>query len=128
MSELELKPCPFCGGKAMLLTSKKDCVSYITCTGCSCQTPKIQYAAEYCANDRVAETWNKRVQDYKLKTIGTTVVDSAISQSFELECCDCVLCNKCKYTNKREEGLDFAEKVLRYCGCARTLLDYLKAR
>lgn len=61
------------------------------------------------------------------KMFGMTTVDFAVNQSFELECRYCVLCSKCKYTNKSEEGLDFPEKVLRLCGCGRTLLDWLES-
>lgn len=83
MNEIELKPCPFCGGKAEII----DCNVYadkakkIRCTGCKVYTPPIlinhpayssktypkldestRYTAEQAA-EKTAEHWNRRVKD-----------------------------------------------------------------
>ncbi len=67
MPEIELRFCPFCGKKAMFIQSDIDSESYVTCSGCFCRTRKIHYSAEYGANERAAEIWNRRVQDEKNK-------------------------------------------------------------
>ena len=59
--------------------------------------------------------------------IKMTAVDFAAEQSNELECRDCVLSDKCTYTNKNEKGIDFPNKCVRVMGCARTLLDWLES-
>lgn len=61
----ELKPCPFCGGKAEL---KKETVwtrteVYVKCTECWAMTKSVMADAEYCANDKAAEMWNRRAEN-----------------------------------------------------------------
>ena len=58
MSEIELKPCPFCGGKAEL--KMNDQKVWAQCVECGARTQVVWIAAEYCANDKVAEAWNRR--------------------------------------------------------------------
>lgn len=55
MSEIELKPCPFCGGKARLV---KDVVAYkVFCIRLNCDA---QYG--WCATKEAAiQGWNRRV-------------------------------------------------------------------
>lgn len=59
----ELKPCPFCGGKAVVHVS--DGV-YVICTECECRTMSLcdgrengRYAGR--SVKRVIEKWNKRI-------------------------------------------------------------------
>ena len=53
----ELKPCPFCGGEAIFMTSRiNDIVRcFATCTVCGCETPRI-----YRTWEQLKEVWNRR--------------------------------------------------------------------
>lgn len=64
MSEIKLKPCPFCGGKAKFtaIGTHKTAIS-VDCTTCCASSRIILISAEYCANERAAKDWNQRVDD-----------------------------------------------------------------
>ena len=51
----ELKPCPFCGGKAMLKGS--EFCWWIECSGCEFGTPA------FLKKEEVIEAWNRRTND-----------------------------------------------------------------
>ena len=58
MNEENLKPCPFCGGKAILSAyGVNPSVFEIECTGCGC------YQHEHDSKQNVIYTWNKRIGD-----------------------------------------------------------------
>ena len=61
MSEIELKPCPFCGGKAKFkdIGARKTAIS-VGCATCCASSRIILISAEYCANERAAKDWNRR--------------------------------------------------------------------
>lgn len=59
MSDIKLKPCPFCGGVARI-ASEGETVVFVTCQTCHVETPGISVSAEYCANERAAKEWNRR--------------------------------------------------------------------
>ncbi len=52
--KVELKVCPFCGGKRLKETSLLDKIHAITCEDCRCLGPYRFYIAE------AEEEWNKR--------------------------------------------------------------------
>ena len=62
----ELKPCPFCGGKAKLYSQKVAGgydYSYVFCESCKIGTKKYEVSPEYCANDKATEAWNRRADN-----------------------------------------------------------------
>ena len=69
----ELKPCPFCGGKAYLETrhrafikGKTTLVAYVRCRECEARTQRFELASfgrsSYSAkaNEQAIEAWNRR--------------------------------------------------------------------
>ena len=55
----ELKPCPFCGGGAKLLSRKG--LHFVTCYVNACYiTPKTQW---YDTKAKAIEAWNRRAED-----------------------------------------------------------------
>ena len=55
-NNIGLKPCPFCGGKAVIETSNIEYSNYFArCTNCRIQT---QWYAD---KKRLVEVWNRRV-------------------------------------------------------------------
>lgn len=88
MSEIELKPCPFCGGEAILYKEEipDGKISYhtarIKCDNCGCATRQYIIDGYYGSTDTVEDcisTWNNRKQN------NTAPV---------------VLCKDCKYYRK----------------------------
>lgn len=61
----ELKPCPFCGGKAMIEQAKvrKGYETYIVCCGCLVDMPTITYDTQEEADKKAIKAWNRRVGD-----------------------------------------------------------------
>lgn len=57
MDEIELKPCPFCGGDAEMQRGKYQGLRtfYVSCLGCGARTD-LEYAEEF-----AADLWNERV-------------------------------------------------------------------
>ena len=64
MSEIELKPCPFCGGKAKFkaIGAHKTAIT-VGCTTCCASSKIILISAEYCANEHAAKDWNQRANE-----------------------------------------------------------------
>lgn len=65
MQTTDLKPCPFCGGKAHIAVDTevtRDCQgrlwTYIVVCRYCCATSGLHYSP-----DRAAESWNRRVND-----------------------------------------------------------------
>ena len=60
--ETELKPCPFCGGKARLITYDTcTCVYYVKCDSASCGIKPVTWI--YTTGEEAVEAWNKMVDD-----------------------------------------------------------------
>ena len=51
LKEADLKPCPFCGGKAILANIG---MNWITCTECDVETPWYEESED------AIEAWNRR--------------------------------------------------------------------
>ena len=60
----KLKPCPFCGGEAKL-RNEGSC-SFVKCKNCGAEAGLVHISAEYCANEKAAEAWNRRVDNDKV--------------------------------------------------------------
>jgi Lar family restriction alleviation protein len=58
MSE-ELKPCPFCGGKAEYDNSDCGPYEWIVCTHCGAKGPVMNYNNDALGTSR--DAWNKRI-------------------------------------------------------------------
>lgn len=59
----ELKPCPFCGGKAIGTPScKPEWVYEIKCTDCGAKVKKLAICPS-CARRKAIEAWNRRAND-----------------------------------------------------------------
>lgn len=63
MSDIELKPCPFCGGEAKMYDGVfiTKGYAYVMCLECKTQTKQVYESVEYCASAKAAELWNERV-------------------------------------------------------------------
>lgn len=56
----ELKPCPFCNGRACIShRSYRTEWWYVWCTGCMIKQPEHEYQFEF----EAVEAWNRRVKD-----------------------------------------------------------------
>jgi Lar family restriction alleviation protein len=55
-SEIKLKPCPFCGGKAEMVSDFED-EHYVYCTGCKGGWKTMENPEE------AAAAWNRRCED-----------------------------------------------------------------
>lgn len=74
MNELELRPCPFCGGEAELCKSYGNDgqvhydTAYVRCTKCHAKTKTVitngYYGVKTTARD-VMNDWNRRVYESK---------------------------------------------------------------
>lgn len=63
MSELKLKPCPFCGGEAVLMkvTFTAGMSYYVRCGNGKCAVFPI--TKSYSTDDEAIEVWNMRAND-----------------------------------------------------------------
>ena len=74
MSEIKLKPCPFCNGKAeMAMGGTESCYEIVRCSKCYAQSDYSAY------KKNVIEWWNTRPDDYKRGVVDglTTVANFA---------------------------------------------------
>lgn len=61
MREIELKPCPFCGGKAAVVYVKKLFPSKFLGFRVMCNKCGKSTTAAYATKGKAAKVWNKRV-------------------------------------------------------------------
>ena len=61
---MELKPCPFCGGKASLRHKHAGSgESYVQCEKCGLESIRFIKSFECSSDDRAVEFWNRRADD-----------------------------------------------------------------
>lgn len=67
MSEPKLKPCPFCGGEALLNSyeSRKGYDAYVECCGCLIQMITVTFDTKEEAEAKAISAWNRRANDEK---------------------------------------------------------------
>lgn len=63
MPEIKLKPYPFCGGLGILNNEKDRTISFVKCIECGAESGMVHVSAEYCADERAAERWNRRAEN-----------------------------------------------------------------
>lgn len=66
----DLKPCPFCGGKASKESREYgngSTYAWVFCLKCGCSTPKIPISLDYSARDKANDLWNKRARMEMIK-------------------------------------------------------------
>ena len=66
----ELKPCPFCGGEAMLISSPHNGIFYIQCCSCTAMIGRKRKIVSsmvgrefFESKDEAIEAWNRRRKD-----------------------------------------------------------------
>lgn len=57
----ELKPCPFCGGKANF-KFRNDAV-FVRCDICEAQAKLYNASVDWCAKNEAAKAWNRRAEN-----------------------------------------------------------------
>lgn len=65
MSDLYLRPCPFCGGKAELKvyrTPQPASYVYVRCRICGSRTRDVEISMEYSSDEVAAKLWNSRAE------------------------------------------------------------------
>ena len=61
---VELKPCPFCGGKALLSHDHAGIgASYIRCEKCGLESIRFLKSFEIASDDKAVEFWNRRADN-----------------------------------------------------------------
>ena len=66
MTDIKLKPCPFCGGEAKIRTKTFDIfnvAAYVYCTRCGAKTGLFEANVNRAAVEEAKELWNKRSDD-----------------------------------------------------------------
>ena len=62
----ELKPCPFCGGEAVLSHNYTgNGHSYIECTNCKIHSPWFAREFDSSSDQNAINYWNRRAEDAK---------------------------------------------------------------
>ena len=64
----ELKPCPFCGGKAELTHERDSFLNFaiysaIMCSKCGVKSPRFQQKCATASDEEAAKAWNRRVSE-----------------------------------------------------------------
>lgn len=65
MKNIELKPCPFCGGEAEISHGRFDGkdTSYVVCKRCMARGEFFTISFKRSSDDMAIEAWNRRVTE-----------------------------------------------------------------
>ena len=64
MNMPDLKPCPFCGGEALLDHDYEGMgASYVRCKKCGLESIRFIKSFECASDDRAVEFWNRRADN-----------------------------------------------------------------
>lgn len=63
--DIKLKPCPFCGGEAMIMHYAKSSTEFsqVRCKRCGAETPAEAKSFSYSSDEYAAENWNRRANN-----------------------------------------------------------------
>ena len=65
--EMDLKPCPFCGGNAELRhtegNSEYGKTAFVACLRCGANSRMVSLSFKYSADEKAIEAWNRRASD-----------------------------------------------------------------
>ena len=127
----ELKPCPFCGGKAEFVrtaikTKGSWCDAvYVRCTNCDSRSNRVLYSAKMHKNDseyrEAQESWNRRYNNSIPATDVAPVVHGEwlLKQNDVSMCCECSSCGHYPRFNK-----DHFEFLSLYCPNCGAKMDF----
>ena len=103
MKEIELKPCPFCEGKAEI-TSYHNAVIFVQCTDCYATFPHFD------SKEEAIEAWNRRA-GYRKQSEGEWVVKNIFFAIYK--------CSICGAENLYKDGHACLSKFCSECGARR---------
>lgn len=117
----KLKPCPFCGGEALLepYRARKGYEASIQCNQCLCSMSTITYDEEETAIEDVVKAWNRRVNDAPVRH-GHWIGEGDGYADGELVF-DVWHCSECDYCI--DDGTDDPERLPKYCPGCGALMD-----
>lgn len=120
MSEIKLKSCPFCGGKAKIIEiGRSGSVIQARCTSCGAGSKLVILSAEYAAADKVANNWNQRTNELPESTTPIHATNlSAVAWCDKLICSHCGIVLQDWVEVRYDEDMDDTthhEYVFNYC-------------
>ena len=81
----ELKPCPFCSGKSIVVKTAK-CGRYIACWDCGCRTEEFETDYAGTARDKAVAAWNRRAQPANEPLIDVCAMLEQAAQDMDDKC------------------------------------------
>lgn len=100
MSDTELKPCPFCGGKAWIGQGGDDgsvCAYWCFCFDCATESQ------HFSSQEMAIDAWNRRVTEEKKQVTMTNrefyKTEDEADKDFQKMCNDCQNCKECSLYN-----------------------------
>ena len=72
----DLKPCPFCGSKAVLAHDAviSNTYSYVRCDKCRARIIGIPISTEYSSDEKAIEAWNRRLEIEQLPSAQPEII------------------------------------------------------